>query len=144
MQRYEREIAELLEELEARESRSSRSTRTDIPPPLPRRRNHSPPPVRPSISIPSLSPGQWMATGLGLVILSWLIPVASVQQWLAIAGVLLFLVPVGLSILRRDLPSRDEKLWRGRPIHDRDSSWDRWQASVEQFARGIGRRFRRH
>ena len=74
----------------------------------------------------SLSPGRVMLAAIGLLLsalfLGSVIP--GLTGLLAWAGLVLFIVGYGMFLLR---PGRSvEKRWRGRPIDEAESPWDRW------------------
>ncbi len=145
MQKYEREIEDLLQKLESEEGHVTRPPRRDRPPQLPRRRQPMRSPFTALPKVSSLSSGQWMATGLGLVVLSRLLPesLPVVRQWLAIIGVLLFLWPIAHGLLTGGRGHREEKLWRGRSIESDDNSWGEIRARMESSVRDFKRRFSR-
>ncbi|MDQ3855504.1 MAG: hypothetical protein M3281_03825 [Chloroflexota bacterium] len=143
MQKYEREIAELLERLEEQDRQTPGPVRRDHPPQLPRRRAPVRPRANPFRAL-SLSPAASMMAGLGLVILSWIVPNATLQQWLAVLGVVLFLWPiVGNLFSRRSYGSHQTKTWRGRSLEPEERTWGEIRASMGNAARDFRRRFRR-
>ena len=80
----------------------------------------------------SLSPGRVMLIAIGLLLsalfLGSVIP--GLTGLLAWAGLILFIVGYGMFFLR---PGRSvEKRWRGRPIDDTESLWDRWRRRLRR------------
>lgn len=143
MQKYEREIADLLERLESEQPEPPRPIRRDRPPNLPRRKSSFGSSLRQALGVVRVSPSQLMVGGIGLVILSWLVPWSSLQQWVAVLGVLLFLGAIVISMVDRRGSSRPEKLWRGRPVEPDDRSWGDIKTQMSNAARDFKRRFRR-
>jgi len=94
---------------------------------------------------PSLSPAYYMTSGLALVVLSWIVPISGIRQWLAILGVLLFLWPIVANVFTRGAHTtgRPEKAWRGRSIESDDRSWGDIRRQMDGAARDFRRRFRR-
>jgi hypothetical protein len=84
-----------------------------------------------------------MTTGLGLVILSWLLPDGLVKQLLVVLGVALFLWPIAVNLLGRNGGNRSEKTWRGRPVEPTPADWGEFRHRIEGSARDWRRRFRR-
>lgn len=147
MQKYEREIVELLEKLESEEVEAPpRPIRRDRPPQLPRRRRRSVlSSLRSTIANSAPNPGQLMAIGLGIILLVWLLPLpAVVQQWLRMAGVLLFLGAIVIGLFNNNrMGRRDRKTWRGRPVEPEGPSWDEIKGRMGDSARDFRDRFRR-
>lgn len=147
MQKYEREIEELLERLETEEGNAPpRPLRRDRPPQLPRRRRT---PVlsalRHTLARTAPNPGKLMAAGFGLVVLAWLLPLsASIQNWVQMLGIILFLGAIVVGLLgggRRTL--YEEKTWRGRSVEPERESWDDVKARFADSTYSIRRWFRR-
>lgn len=143
MQKYEREIEELLERLESQAPESPRPIRRDRPPNLPRRRSPFTSSLRQAISAGVRSPAYFMPTGLGLVILSWILPNSTLQEWVAVIGVLLFLWPIVANIFDRNRPGPRQKTWRGRSLDPEEKSWNEIRDHLGSAARDFRRRFRR-
>ena len=85
-----------------------------------------------------------MTSGIGLLLLSWIIPTAGLKEVVAVLGVILFLLPIVNNLFGGNLgEARSEKTWRGRTVEPEDTSWGDLRARVEDSARDWKRRFRR-
>jgi hypothetical protein len=84
-----------------------------------------------------------MAFGFGLLVLAWLLPLGRLEQWVQMAGVLLFLGAIVLGLLSGGRVGREEKTWRGRSLEPERPTWGEMKARMEDSARDFKRRFRR-
>ncbi|ACZ42183.1 hypothetical protein Tter_1275 [Thermobaculum terrenum ATCC BAA-798] len=148
MHKYEKEIEEIIARLESKESprRTTSKTYRDIPPVLPRRRmSFSAIMNKVAGRLGSgLRDSELLISGVLLIFISstLLSGLGVIQDWIAVIGAILFLLPSVFGALRWRPQDRPEKLWRGRPVDD-SSPWDNMIDRFNGSSRDFRDRFKR-
>jgi hypothetical protein len=135
-ERYRREIEDLLRNMDGRPLEEPMSGR------LSRRtagvRNAIRNGLRAFLRRPPVE--QFMIASITLVLASLVLelvpPLAALQFWASILGLLFFVLAIGVSVARQRRPGSDpEPRWRGQPIEFRPRNRDLW-SRLRQWLRG--------